>query len=65
MKPKGKQGFASMNKDRQREIASLGGKSQGKHNNPGNFANNIDKAKRAGQVGGLKSRRDGKDGTPD
>lgn len=54
---KGKQGFASMSPDRQREIASMGGRSQGKKNNPGNFANNIAKAKRAGQEGGSKSRR--------
>lgn len=54
---KGKQGFASMSPDRQREIASLGGRSQGRKNNPGNFANDPDKAKRAGQEGGTKSRR--------
>ena len=54
---KGKQGFASMNPNRQREIASMGGRSQGKKNNPGNFANDIAKAKRAGQEGGSKSRR--------
>jgi general stress protein YciG len=54
---KGKQGFASMSPDRQREIASMGGRSQGKKNNPGNFANDIGKAKRAGQEGGSKSRR--------
>jgi general stress protein YciG len=54
---KGKQGFASMSPDRQREIASMGGRAQGKKNNPGNFANDIAKAKRAGQEGGTKSRR--------
>jgi general stress protein YciG len=54
---KGKQGFASMSADRQREIASMGGRSQGKRNNPGNFANDVAKAKRAGQDGGTKSRR--------
>lgn len=54
---KGKQGFASMSPDRQREIASMGGRSQGKANNPGNFANDIGKAKRAGTAGGSKSRR--------
>jgi len=56
-KAKGKQGFASMSPDRQREIASMGGRSQGKKNNPGNFANDVSKAKRAGQEGGSKSRR--------
>jgi general stress protein YciG len=54
---KGKQGFASMSTDRQREIASMGGRSQGRKNNPGNFANDVAKAKRAGQEGGTKSRR--------
>jgi general stress protein YciG len=54
---KGKQGFASMDPDRQREIASMGGRSQGKHNNPGNFARDKDKAKRAGRTGGSVSQR--------
>jgi uncharacterized protein len=54
---KGKQGFASMDPDRQREIASMGGQAQGKENNPGNFANDPAKAKRAGHEGGSKSRR--------
>jgi general stress protein YciG len=54
---KGKQGFASMDAEKQRKIASMGGKAQGKENNPGNFANDIEKAKRAGQEGGSKSRR--------
>ncbi len=35
----GKQGFASMDEDKQKEIASKGGQSQGKENNPANFAN--------------------------
>lgn len=47
-------GFASMDKDKQRRIASLGGKSQGAQNNPGNFANDRAKAKRAGRKGGSK-----------
>jgi general stress protein YciG len=54
---KGRQGFASMDPDRQREIASMGGRSQGKHNNPGNFARDKDKAKRAGRAGGSVSQR--------
>lgn len=36
---KSKRGFASMDAAKQREIASKGGKSQGKANNPANFAN--------------------------
>ena len=45
-------GFASMDDDKQREIASKGGKSQGKDNNPANFANDRKKASEAGRKGG-------------
>jgi uncharacterized protein len=45
-------GFASMDAQKQREIASKGGKSQGKENNPGNFANDRKKASEAGKKGG-------------
>ena len=45
-------GFAGMDEEKQREIASKGGKSQGKENNPGNFANDREKASRAGHKGG-------------
>jgi general stress protein YciG len=48
-------GFASMDEDKQREIASKGGQSQGKENNPGNFANDHEKASKAGREGGQKS----------
>ena len=48
----GGRGFASMDPERQREIASQGGQSQGKENNPGNFANDREKASRAGREGG-------------
>lgn len=48
-------GFASMDEDKQREIASKGGKSQGKDNNPGNFANDREKASAAGRIGGQNS----------
>lgn len=54
---KGRQGLASMNPDRVREISSMGGKSQGKKNNPANFANDKEKAKQAGAIGGAMSRR--------
>ncbi|MCC7500381.1 hypothetical protein IT396_01055 [Candidatus Nomurabacteria bacterium] len=53
-------GFASMDEDRQREIASKGGKSQGKENNPGNFANDREKAAAAGRIGGQNSRGGGR-----
>lgn len=43
---KGKQGFASMDEDKQREIASEGGKASG-----GNFANNRQRASEAGKKG--------------
>jgi uncharacterized protein len=45
-------GFASMDDDKQREIASKGGRSQGKENNPGNFANDPQRASEAGRKGG-------------
>jgi uncharacterized protein len=49
---KSKRGFASMDAELQREIASKGGQSQGKQNNPGNFANDREKARIAGRKGG-------------
>lgn len=49
-------GFASMDKQKQKDIASEGGKSQGAQNNPGNFANDPQKASKAGQKGGQSSR---------
>ena len=49
---KSKRGFASMEPQMQREIASKGGQSQGKANNPGNFANDREKARQAGRKGG-------------
>jgi uncharacterized protein len=49
---KSKRGFASMDAELQREIASKGGQSQGKENNPGNFANDREKARIAGRKGG-------------
>jgi len=47
-----RRGFASMDEQTQREIASKGGHSQGRDNNPGNFANDRDKAREAGRRGG-------------
>ena len=47
-----RRGFASMDEHTQREIASKGGHSQGRDNNPGNFANDRDKAREAGRKGG-------------
>jgi general stress protein YciG len=52
-------GFASMSDEEQREIASKGGQAQGKENNPGNFANDREKARRAGKKGGENSRSGG------
>lgn len=54
-------GFASMDEDKQREIASKGGQSQGQENNPANFANDKQKASEAGQKGGENSHRYGND----
>ena len=50
-------GFASMDEQKQKDIASKGGKSQGAQYNPGNFANDKQKASEAGQKGGQNSRR--------
>jgi len=44
-----------MDEDTQREIARKGGESQGKENNPGNFANDPEKASEAGKKGGQHS----------
>ncbi len=41
-----------MDENRRREIARKGGRSQGKENNPGNFANNPERAAEAGRKGG-------------
>lgn len=58
-------GFASMDEEKQREIASKGGKSQGKENNPGNFANDREKAAAAGRIGGQNSRGGGRNSDDD
>lgn len=47
-----KRGFASMDKDKQREIASMGGRASG-----GNFAKDRKKASEAGKRGGENSHR--------
>jgi general stress protein YciG len=52
-----RRGFASMDEAKQRKIASMGGRAQGKENNPGNFANDRKKASRAGKKGGERSHR--------
>jgi general stress protein YciG len=53
-------GFASMDEQKQKDIASKGGKSQGAQNNPGNFANDKKKASEAGQKGGHNSHGGGR-----
>lgn len=45
-------GFAGMDEEERREIARKGGQSQGKENNPGNFANDPARAAEAGRKGG-------------
>jgi uncharacterized protein len=47
-----RRGFASMDEQTQRMIASKGGHSQGRANNPGNFANDRERARAAGRKGG-------------
>lgn len=54
---KSKKGFASMSLKMRREIASKGGKSQGKQNNAGNFANDPERAAIAGRKGGSNGSR--------
>jgi general stress protein YciG len=48
-------GFASMDEDKQREIASKGGKASG-----GNFANDRKRASEAGKKGGESQPREAK-----
>jgi general stress protein YciG len=57
-----KRGFASMDERQQREIASKGGHSQGKDNNPGNFANDPSRASAAGRKGGENQGRENNPG---
>ena len=40
------------------EAGRKGGKSQGKRSNPGNFANDVEKARRAGRKGGSSRREE-------
>jgi general stress protein YciG len=56
----GGRGFAGMSQEKRRAIASKGGQAQGKDNNPGNFANNHEKAVAAGQKGGQNSHGGGR-----
>jgi general stress protein YciG len=53
-------GFAGMSQEKRRAIASRGGRAQGKAVNPGNFANNREKAVAAGQKGGRNSHGGGR-----
>ena len=47
-------GLASADEDTRERVASEGGQAQGKENNPGNFANDREKASQAGKKGGSK-----------
>lgn len=60
MPSKSGRGFAGMSEEKRRAIASKGGQSQGKDNNPGNFANDREKAVAAGQKGGQNSHGGGR-----
>lgn len=53
---KSRRGFAAMPEGMQKAIAAKGGRSQGKENNPGNFANDRRRAADAGRKGGQRSR---------
>jgi general stress protein YciG len=52
-------GFASMDEQQRKDIASKDGQSQGAENNPGNFANDTQKASKAGKKGGQNSHGGG------
>lgn len=47
-------GFAHMDEQKRKKVASEGGKAQGAENNPANFANDTKKASQAGKKGGSK-----------
>ena len=51
-------GFAALDEETRKEIAAKGGRSQGKENNPGNFANNPARAAEAGRKGGMARNDD-------
>lgn len=48
------------NKMSRSEAASKAGQSQGKENNPANFANDREKAQKAGEIGGKHSHGGGR-----
>lgn len=58
--PESKRGFASMNEDKQREIASKGGKAAHEKGTAHEF--NSDEAREAGRKGG-KNRHEGRSGS--
>jgi general stress protein YciG len=55
-----RRGFAALTKTKRKRISSLGGRSQGAENNPGNFAYDHTRASRAGKKGGRSAQRSGK-----
>lgn len=62
MRKKQMKGFACLTPERRSAIARMGGKAQGKLVNPGNFANNRERAKKAGSKGGRISRKPSRNG---
>jgi uncharacterized protein len=52
-----RRGFAAMDEQTQRQIASKGGHSQGKENNRGNFWHDRERAREAGRKGGEANGR--------
>jgi general stress protein YciG len=49
-------GFAAMDEQKRKDLASKGGHSQGAENNPANFANDKKKARDAGKDSNQKSQ---------
>lgn len=56
---KSNRGLANADQETRERVASEGGKSQGQENNPGNFANDRQKASEAGKKGGQNSNSGG------
>jgi general stress protein YciG len=55
-----RRGLASADDDTRQQVSSMGGQSQGQDNNPGNFANDREKASKAGQKGAANQPRSAK-----
>lgn len=48
-----------MSEEDRKRIAAMGGRAQSKESNPGNFANDIARARRSGKKGGSANSKSG------